>query len=70
MKLAYYALLSPLFVAVLILGTLGLFLRGVWYSLHLGYTLPDCGKVPKWNEGPKVQKPDLATALDLLRYKD
>lgn len=41
MKLALYALLSPLLVAALALAAVGFVVRGVWWSFMTGYRASD-----------------------------
>lgn len=41
MKLAIYALVSPLFVAYIVLFCVGLMVRGAWSTLTYGFTFPE-----------------------------
>lgn len=45
MKFAIYCLLSPLFVAFLVLYLMGLAIRGAWWSFNMGASLPEVGNL-------------------------
>ena len=45
MKFAIYCLLSPLFVAFLVLYLVGLAVRGAWWSFNMGASMPEVGNL-------------------------
>ena len=40
-RLPLYALVSPLLIAGMVIGCVGLMLRGCWHSLNLGWSIPE-----------------------------